>query len=66
MSLIKEQSKLISSLQRAIEGLNELSENARDVVKDVAKDVVLDVVKDVQSAQDVQDVQECSQQKIIR
>ena len=46
MSLIREQSKLISTLQKMIENLNaklKMFENTRDVVRDVEKDVLQDV-----------------------
>ena len=46
MSLIRKQSKLISSLQKTIEVLNaklELSEKSKVVVKDVIESVIKDV-----------------------
>ena len=46
MSLIREQSKLISTLQKMIENLNaklKMFENTRDVVREVEKDVLQDV-----------------------
>ena len=52
MSLIREQSRLISRLQKTIEGLNaklELSEKSKPKIKDVAHGFVKDIDNSVQN-----------------